>query len=199
MIPNEQRRKKHREYMRKYRKTAKNKEYMSKYQKDWVKSNPEKHKAYCKKWRVENWEYYNQIAKKWKEEDPERFNRYMCSWRKKKLNQDSKFKLDSYMGNKIRESLKGRKNGRRWEGILGYKLEDLVIHLERQFDDNMTWENYGSYWHIDHVKPKSLFKYNSDEDEEFKKCWSLSNLQPLEAFENYRKGNSYKQQEYCAV
>jgi hypothetical protein len=65
----------------------------------------------------------------------------------------------------------------------------------------MTMENYGSYWHIDHIKPRSLFTYTSIEDEQFKKCWALSNLQPLEALENIRKGNKYEEsteQSTCA-
>ena len=58
----------------------------------------------------------------------------------------------------------------------------------------MTWENQGSYWHIDHIKPKSLFEYDSIDHPEFKKCWSLDNLQPLEAKENMRKNNKYSEE-----
>ena len=61
-------------------------------------------------------------------------------------------------------------------------------HLKKQFDDKMTWDNYGK-WHIDHKIPKSHFKYEIAEDPEFKKCWALENLQPLWAIENYRKGD----------
>ncbi len=35
-------------------------------------------------------------------------------------------------------------------GISGYEYRKW---LECQFDENMTWANQGSYWHIDHVKP----------------------------------------------
>ena len=55
----------------------------------------------------------------------------------------------------------------------------------------MSWDNYGSYWHVDHIKPKSLFHYNNSENPEFKKCWALENLQPLEKFENIRKRDKY--------
>jgi hypothetical protein len=81
--------------------------------------------------------------------------------------------------------------GRHWESLVSYNLNDLVKHLEKQFDDKMNWENYGSYWHIDHIKPKSLFKYVYPEDEDFKKCWSLENLQPLEKIANMRKKNNF--------
>ena len=56
----------------------------------------------------------------------------------------------------------------------------------------MNWSNHGTYWHIDHIKPKSWFKYESTDDEAFIKCWSLDNLQPLEAQINITKGNRYE-------
>ena len=43
--------------------------------------------------------------------------------------------------------------------------------------------------HIDHVIPKSHFNIISAECEDFKKCWALSNLQPLLAKDNLRKNN----------
>jgi hypothetical protein len=52
----------------------------------------------------------------------------------------------------------------------------------------MTWENYGE-WHVDHIKPISSFTFETCEDEEFKICWSLDNLQPMWGIENIKKGN----------
>lgn len=75
--------------------------------------------------------------------------------------------------------------------ILGYTLEDLKKHLENKFQPGMTWENYGIEWHIDHIKPDSWFNYSSTEDLSFKECWSLSNLQPLWAKDNLKKGNRF--------
>ena len=73
--------------------------------------------------------------------------------------------------------------------MAGYTKDDLVKHLEKQFDDKMNWANYGSYWWIDHIKPRSAFHYTTAEDPEFKECWSLSNLQPMEKIANIKKGN----------
>jgi 5-methylcytosine-specific restriction endonuclease McrA len=53
----------------------------------------------------------------------------------------------------------------------------------------MNWENYGSYWHIDHKIPISVFNFEKPEDYDFKRCWNLKNLQPLEKFKNMSKGN----------
>ena len=55
----------------------------------------------------------------------------------------------------------------------------------------MNWSNYGSYWWIDHKKSRSLFKYEKTEDQAFKDCWCLANLQPMEKIENIKKGNKF--------
>ena len=52
----------------------------------------------------------------------------------------------------------------------------------------MTWENYGK-WHVDHIKPISVHNIVEIGDEEFMKCWSLENLQPMWGKENIIKGS----------
>lgn len=47
----------------------------------------------------------------------------------------------------------------------------------------MSWDNMGKYWEIDHIIPLNLFHYNTEQDEQFKVCWSLANLRPLEKIE----------------
>ena len=89
-------------------------------------------------------------------------------------------------------ALKGKKAGRKWEDLAGYTIEDLIKHLENQFDNKINWSNYGFYWHIDHIKPKSLFSFKTPKDSEFQKCWALNNLQPLEKIANIRKYNHYE-------
>lgn len=88
----------------------------------------------------------------------------------------------------MRNSLKGAKGGRSWEKLVGYSVNDLIDHLESRFHEGMTWDNYGA-WHIDHIRPIDSFNYLSPEDEEFRECWALQNLQPLWALENMRKGS----------
>ena len=72
--------------------------------------------------------------------------------------------------------------------ILGYTPEELINHLEKQFTEGMTWENYGEF-HVDHKLPISSFNIKEIGDEEFMKCWSLDNLQPMWGEENIRKSN----------
>jgi hypothetical protein len=53
----------------------------------------------------------------------------------------------------------------------------------------MDWINYGSYWHIDHIIPCTL--YDLFLESEQKKCFNYRNLRPLEIKENFRKSNKF--------
>ena len=83
----------------------------------------------------------------------------------------------------------GKVKGGRTFTALPYSSQDLVEHLEKQFDEKMNWDNYGSYWDLDHIYPQSLLPYDSLDHPNFKKCWALDNLQPLEPIANIRKSN----------
>lgn len=89
---------------------------------------------------------------------------------------------DSNINASIYRALKYNRKKCRWLKIFGYSLKDLKSHLEKQFDEKMSWENYGSYWRIDKIIPFSAYK-----SLEFKKCWSLKNLRPLEKKECFKK------------
>jgi len=84
-------------------------------------------------------------------------------------------------------SLRGGKAGRTWQSILGFNLDELTLHIERQFEKGMSWKNMGD-WHIDHIVPKASFSYASEIDDEFRACWSLTNLRPMWSKENMKKG-----------
>ena len=153
--------------------------------KQWERNNPKNASAREKRWLQKNPEYMKNYMKTPKAR--ERINRYFRQLRK----ENPKFRLDHNMATAIRQSLKGKKAGRRWESLVSYTLKELTEHLESQFDGKMNWENYGSYWEVDHIRPRSLFRYTFPEDPEFKECWALKNLQPLEKIVNLRKGNAF--------
>jgi len=108
----------------------------------------------------------------------------------KKYRTDIKEKISHLMSHRIWEGLKAKKGGHRWQDLVGYNAEDLKKHLESQFKNDMNWENHSLFgWHIDHIIPISSFNYSSFEDEDFKRCWALKNLQPLWGIDNIMKSN----------
>lgn len=115
-----------------------------------------------------------------------------------RVKKDATFRLRKAVSTSIHFRLKKlntSKRGQRSFDKLGYTAQQLKEHLESQFEPWMNWENYGvcvddkKTWHIDHIYPHSLLPYSSMDDENFKKCWALENLRPLEAKANIAKGN----------
>lgn len=102
----------------------------------------------------------------------------------------AKDKLSFNFRSSLSKALKESKNGKHWETLVPYTLQQLKEHLDKQFDDHMTWDNYGSYWEIDHIIPKNQFNYSSYKDKEFQICWSLANLRPLSKTKNRQRPKS---------
>lgn len=111
----------------------------------------------------------------------------------RKISSPEAKRLNQRMSEAIRASLKARgtnKNGYSWRDLVGYSTENLKNHLERQFLKGMSWKNYGTHWHIDHRVPLSSFVFTNQNDSSFKAAWALSNLQPLWAEDNIKKGGT---------
>lgn len=106
---------------------------------------------------------------------------------------DPSFKLRSNFSTRMANTLKKYSKGTIQKNIscfelIGYSLDDLIGHLELQFQPGMTWDNYGK-WHVDHIIPISKFNITSLECSDFIECWKLDNLQPLWAMDNLKKSN----------
>jgi len=146
--------------------------YKIKSSKKWALKNPEKVKIIKIKNKIKHHDKYLEASKI-----------YYKNKRK-----DPLFKMSRNISKAIWNWIKENKNYKHWEDLVGYTKEELFKHLENQFDQSMTWENYGTKWHIDHIKPLSWFSYET----QFKEAWDLNNLQPMIAEENLSKGNRYE-------
>ena len=161
------------------------------YRKEYYHKDPETGLAKSNAWKNANRDRVNEL-RRIRNQIPEnkiKSNEYA----KHKRDTDPRFRLRSYFSGLISYSLANHakvksKQGKSWEEILDYNLDDLIIHLESKFQSGMTWDNYGS-WHVDHIIPQSYFKCESIDDPLFHECWKLTNLQPLWAEDNFEKGN----------
>ena len=72
--------------------------------------------------------------------------------------------------------------------VIGCTTKELARHLESKFTQGMSWDNYGTYWHVDHILPCASFDHT--DDGQVKQCWHWTNLQPLEASRNITKSDS---------
>lgn len=102
-----------------------------------------------------------------------------------------KWQLNHRITMGILKSLKNRvKNGRTWQSLVGYNVEQLKNRLYSTMPKGYTWRDFMiGKLHIDHIIPVSFFYFEKPEDINFRKCWTLSNLRFLTALENLRKGD----------
>jgi len=105
----------------------------------------------------------------------------------RRRDEDSQYRMKMALHVRLYDAVKhqkGVKSSKTLE-LLGCTVEQLQTFLEAEFIEGMSWENYGD-WHIDHILPCASF--NLEDPEEQKKCFHWTNLQPLWAIDNLRKG-----------
>lgn len=146
------------------------------------KSNPERVKEIRRNSRNKHAEKSRESKKKWAEENKDHIRKY----KREKYKNDPIYKMQLVCRQMVKRMFKstGIKKCYKTQEVLGYNAKDLKLHIEKQFKEGMTWDNYGE-WHIDHIIPISSAKSLYDGI----RLSQLENLQPLWAEENILKGD----------
>ena len=169
----------------------------------------EKIRAYGRKYYQENLEKENARHRRYREENKEKVRAYKTEYMREYVQRPevkeaiSKRVSKAYYdcpvhrlrvlaGNRLGDALRrgGYTKKTRTIKALGCSYEKLKEHLEAQFQPGMTWENWGE-WHIDHIVPLA----SADTEEELLRLCHYTNLQPLWATDNLRKGASMPEQQ----
>lgn len=153
-----------------------NKERVLKRCNDYNHCHVEQRKKQNKEYRLKN----KDRIKAYYEENKER----IFQKRKQRMTLDPVYRMSCAFSSAISRALQQNKSELHWETLIYYNLAQLREHLEKQFTSEMNWDNYGTYWEIDHIIPQNLFNYTSYNDKDFIICWSLYNLRPLSAYDN---------------
>ena len=140
-------------------------------------------------WRENNKERFLEICKTYRDKDDKKVLRN-TNRREKYLN-SIQYKLTQIYRNRVRVCVKTQSFPKNhhidYEEMLGCNWDLLMNWLEFNMKPDMSWKNYGSYWHVDHVYPCSLYDFSVEENR--LKCFNWTNLTPLEANENLKKSN----------
>jgi hypothetical protein len=123
------------------------------------------------------------------ETDPsyrEKFYQKRRDKEKRKNTRNPLYRFRKQMSSMMRRDIKrGYKDNTLAHRILGADWVSVRAHIESQFVDGMSWENFGQ-WHMDHIIPLSLAKT----EEEVIKLHHYKNIQPLWGEENLKKSNN---------
>jgi len=107
-------------------------------------------------------------------------------YKRKRRKQDEFVLLQRRLRNRLYYALKRTywKKNTHFSEYIGCTKKELINHIESQFVEGMNWNNR-ELWHIDHIIPLSSAKTK----EELYKLCHYTNLQPLWASDNIKKGN----------
>lgn len=154
--------------------------------------NKEKCLQKSKFWVANNLNKVKEIKKKNKLKHKIKYKINESLRNKQRRKNDPIWRLNKNISKEIWAFLKDKKQtkSKSWKEYIDFSLEDLKIHLEGLFSDEMNWDNYGILWEIDHIKPLFYFKGLSV-TEAVTEAWKLENLQPLEKYLNRSKQHYY--------
>ena len=146
---------------------------MSKRGKVEYNTDKEKHLKRTRRWREENKEYHKSLMKNHYHSNKD----YYREWNQNKMDTDPLFRLRHAINALINHHLKEGKSQSSIE-YLGCTIQEYKVYLEPSFTPEMNWDNYGSYWEIDHIYP--LAKGGS---------FHYTNTQPLTITDNRVKSD----------
>lgn len=154
------------------------------------------------RWRSRNRLSLREINREYRKKNTEKDREYRREYRKSergqaawraiyvRLRRDPFYRAKQNLRSRIYRALKGgEKKSAKTFVLLGCSPEHLKTHIEKQFRLGMNWGNYGSVWHIDHVRPCANFDLSDPAQQ--RDCFHFSNLQPLFAKENLSKGKTF--------
>jgi hypothetical protein len=160
-----------------------------------VMSDTEKYKkqyrkyiVYQEKYRKKNREKINQKIREWYYKNKDRVRAKQRIYEREGAYRNSlHFKIKDGMRKRILEVLKrdGGKKTQRTMKLVGCTVEELKQHIEKKFKPGMSWEQRHLF-HIDHIIPCASFDLTKLSQQ--KKCFHYTNLQPLWAIDNIKKG-----------
>lgn len=153
-------------------------------QKAWRDANKEKVREANRAYRDAGYKSTEAVAK-WRRDNLDHARRQDARRIRERRSTDPAFALLERMRGQVRRMASG-KGSRSTMDLLGFSVEELRVHLQRQFKRGMGWHNMKD-WEIDHIIPVAAFNIETVDCPDFRACWALTNLQPLWKHENRAK------------
>lgn len=163
-----------------------NKKARKKYRTKWDAKNKDIIKTKKQKYYLEHKQEFADRTKHYRANNVEAVRATRRIYEAKKRQTNINYKIAHNLRRRMRQTISNKTMS--VLSILGCSMDEFRTHLESMFLVGMTWTNYGD-WHIDHIKPCALFNLTLPDEQA--KCFHYSNLQPLWAVDNLKKGRKY--------
>lgn len=166
---------------------AANREERLRKQREYYESNREARKAYQRS--EPRKAYGRKRAKHLRETSPEKVNASKLASHKKRLAVDVEYRIRCRLRSRVSDAVCLRGGYKAGSAVrdLGITCKELILYIESLWHSEMSWENYGEVWHIDHIYP--LAKANLTDRVQFLAAANWRNLQPMLGSENLEKSD----------
>ncbi len=140
--------------------------------KEWIKN-------YLKEYGEQNKEKIQQSAKEYRIKNKEKIKIRSRNYMRERRRTDPHFRVKARLQCRIWHALKGKvKKSLRTQELLGCTIGEFRTYFELKFSSNMNWEKFDKgLIHIDHIIPCDFFDLTKEEEQ--RKCFHYTNLQPL--------------------
>lgn len=173
-------------------------------------ADPEKAINYQRNYRNNNRDRYNKWMRNYKSQNPKTFKkiyfRYYYEnggqekkkiydkknahnrrkYERKRYVSDDNYRLKKCLRTRMIKLLNNHKNKHSLD-LLGCSFDFYKKYIEYQFSSNMSWNNYGKVWNIDHVRPCDSFDLTNVNQQ--KECFHWTNTRPVFIELNQSKRN----------
>lgn len=139
-----------------------------------------------------NIEMFRAKSKKYRLTNRAKIKSQKADYQRRRRITDPEFALLHLLSARIRAAVRSQAGlkAKKSSELIGCSIPDFIIYLESKFEPGMSWDNYGKgngKWEIDHIVPCAIFDLTRAEHQE--RCFHFSNMQPMWAIDNQRKGS----------
>ena len=154
--------------------------------KQWQQDNPERAAEAAAKHRLTD--KRKETLAVWVETNRDKLRVQYSEKEKRYRKQKTNRAISAALSCRLRTVLKGNPKVASITVLLGCTIVEFRGYIQKQWLPGMSWDNWTKDgWHIDHIKPCSSFDLSKEYEQ--RACFHYTNMQPLWAVDNLRKGN----------
>jgi hypothetical protein len=106
-------------------------------------------------------------------------------YEKAKKSDDILFRLRRKLRNRVWSAIRLKSKSGSAVRDLGCSVQELSVYVASFFHSGMSWDNWGSVWHLDHIKP--LASFDLTQRAQFLRACHYTNMQPLLIADHVKK------------
>ena len=153
--------------------------------KKYYEKHREREKARIRAHQIENKEHIQTYKKKYRLENKDKIRDYNNEYNAIRYASDESFRICNRIGGCLYSLLTGKIQTSKYAYLIGCSVEEWRAHIESTWKEGMNWENYGTVWQVDHIRPRASFDHTVENERAH--CFNYKNTQALSIEDHLKK------------